>query len=82
MNWFIKLIVPKEYEYFNYVEDPDWYEAEFPYHKYRLCKNTGKFQKLESHCLGLNPPEYHTSWATLTIKPRFVIRGGTLFVKE
>lgn len=82
MNWFIKWFTPNDYEYFNYVDDPSWYESEFSYHKYRLCKNTGKFQKLESHCLGLNPPEYYTQWITLTRKPHFIIKNGVKMIKE
>lgn len=28
----------------------------------RVCKKCGKTEKLDTHCLGLNPPEYVESW--------------------
>ncbi len=28
----------------------------------RVCKKCGKTEKLDIHCLGLNPPEYVESW--------------------
>ena len=28
----------------------------------RVCKKCGKTEKLDIHCLGLNPPEYMESW--------------------
>lgn len=42
-----------------------------PHHEYlgitlkdevRVCKKCGKTEKLDTHCLGVNPPEYMESW--------------------
>lgn len=32
---------------------------------YRICEHCGKLQKLDIHCLGLNPPEYIREWRNI-----------------
>ena len=82
MDWIKKLLTPKDWEYFNYVENPEWWEAESGYYRYRVCKNTGDFQYNSIHCLGLNPPEYVQQWLTIIGKPTFVFKNGVKMIKE
>lgn len=58
----INLLHLNIWEYYDYVEDPWFYDSIGPYYRRRKCKLTGLTQVRFSHCLGVNPPEYRISW--------------------
>ncbi len=81
MKWLRSLFTPKNWVYFNYIENPTWFESDHNYYEYRVCMNTGLFQMSSIHCLGLNPPTYIQKWITLDSKPTFVFKNGVKMVK-
>lgn len=58
----------KDWRYFNEVIPESW-DYDRTYYEYRWCINTNKLQKFQTHCLGLNPPEYVGNWQTIQGKP-------------
>lgn len=64
-------LVKHEWTYYNYVDNPEVWDYDRPYYKFRLCSITGRLEFQDTHCLGLNPPEYVSSWDAVGRKPRF-----------
>lgn len=78
----IKFFTPKDWKYYNYVPNPEMYEYDHPYYKYRVCTKTGTLQHQDVHCLGLCPPTYVNKWYNTHKKPKLFYRGGVWVVDE
>ncbi len=74
-----------EWEYFNRVECHR--PALYPdvHYKYRYSKVLDQWQYADIHCLGLNPPEYITTWYNIDFgedKIRMKYVGGCWYLVD
>ena len=54
--------INRPWVYVNYVPNPEAWDAPDPYYEYRVCLETGRWQRYDCHCLGLTPPDYVEDW--------------------
>lgn len=54
--------IPRGWVYVNYVPNPEVWDAPDPYYEYRICLKTGRWQRYDCQCMGLNPPTYMDGW--------------------
>ncbi|CAM0020116.1 hypothetical protein VPHD239_0148 [Vibrio phage D239] len=54
--------INRPWVYVNYVADPPDWDAPDSYYEYRICLETGRWQRYDCHCLGLSPPAYVEDW--------------------